>query len=523
MTPRMITLPIGGFTLRDLRNQHDYFDTTHINADLKGHTVRGGVATLVAQGYGLIVSVGSTAILARLLIPADFGLVAMVTALTGILAMFKDAGLSMATVQQDQITHDQVSVLFWVNVALGIGLAIIVAALSPGVAWFYNEPKLLQITLVVAGLFAFDGFAVQHQALLRRQMRFKSLAKIQVLSSTLALIATIAAALMGAGYWALLVQLSVAQLFSVLLSWVYCRWVPGGIKRRVGARAMLTFGGYLTGFSFINYFARNGDNILIGKVWGSDQLGVYSRAYSLLLFPLQQINGPISAVAIPALSRLQNNPEEFLVFFRKVLSIISFIAFPIIAWMIVCRREIILIVLGPQWEDAIPIFGALAISAFAHPIGNISGILYIVLGRTRRMFNWGLIGCSWIILSFFIGLPYGPIGVAMAYSIAILLMIIPQIIYAVSGTFVNLHDFYIGIIYPLVSTLFALVVALLVRSLFLTGVSLLFNFAITSVSIAFSYLFFSHIFSPNLLQQVFSIFFKKYKIEQKGECDGHNI
>lgn len=470
--------------------------------------MRGGVATLGAQGYGLILSMGSTAILARLLTPADFGLVAMVTALTGILAMFKDAGLSMATVQQDQITHDQVSVLFWINVALSFGLALIVAALSPGVAWFYGEPKLLPITLTVAGLFVFDGLAVQHQALLRRQMRFSALARIQVLSTTLALIATIVAALMGAGYWALLVQISVSQLCGVLLSWVYCRWLPGAIKRGVGARSMLKFGGYLTGFNFINYFARNGDNILIGKVWGSDQLGMYAKAYSLLLFPLQQINGPISAVAIPALSRLQNNPEEFRSFFRKVLSITSFIVFPLTAWMIVCRREIILIVLGQQWEGTIPIFGVLAISAFAQPIGNITGVLYVALGKAKRMFKWGVISSAWLVFSFIVGMPYGAIGVASAYSAAIMIMIFPLIMYSISNTFLRFVDFYEGVKYPFISTFVVYVVAEFVRFFYLKNFSLWINFGVSSAVMFFMYTSISYVLNRELLKQAFQVFLR---------------
>ena len=207
--------------------RQDFFDTKDLHADLKGHTVRGGAVTLSAQGFGLILSLGAIAILARLLTPADFGLVAMVMALTGILAIFKDAGLSMATVQQDQITHEQVSTLFWTNVALSFFLVLAVASLAPVVTWFYGDPRLFSITLVVALLFVFDGLTAQHQALLRRQMLFGALAKIQIIASSLALIAAITTALMGAGYWALLVQIAVSQLSTTVLSWRYCQWIPG--------------------------------------------------------------------------------------------------------------------------------------------------------------------------------------------------------------------------------------------------------------------------------------------------------
>ena len=433
----------------------------------------------------------------------------MVTALTGILAMFKDAGLSMATVQQDTVTHEQVSALFWVNVALALALMLALAALAPLVAWFYGEPRLLSITLFVAGLFIFDGLAVQHQALMRRQMRFGSLARIQIISTSLALVAAIASAIMGIGYWALLVQLAVSQLSGTFLSWGYCRWIPGRPKRAAGSRSMLKFGGYLTGFNFVNYFARNADNILIGKVWGSGELGLYSKAYNLLLFPLQQINGPISAVATPVLCRLQNDPDGFRDFFRKTLSAITFLTFPLIAWMIICRRDIVLLALGPQWEPAVPIFGALAISAFFQPLGNITGVLYVALGRTRRMLKWGLMSGLWLVFSIIVGLPFGAIGVALAYSAAIALMIIPLILYATSGTFLHIRDFYVAIKYPFFSTALITVVGVLVQLCFTENAGSWLRLGVTTISMFSAYALTSRKLNPQLLRQSLTILFKQ--------------
>jgi O-antigen/teichoic acid export membrane protein len=314
---------------------------------------------------------------------------------------------------------------------------------------------------------------------------------------------------MGAGYWALLVQLAVSQLSGTALTWINCRWIPGRPKRGVGARPMLKFGGYLTGFSFVNYFARNADNILIGKVWGSSELGLYAKAYGLLLLPLQQVNGPISAVAIPALSRLQNDPEGFREFFRKVLSVITFVTFPLIAWMIVCRQEIVLLILGPQWEGAIRIFGILAISAFFQPIGNITGILYVTLGRTKRMFKWGLMSSSWLVLSFLVGLPYGAIGVALAYSIAMALMTLPLIMYAISGTFLRLKDYYDGIKYSLLSTALIASIGVLVQFSLANDVSSWLSLGVTSAAMLFAYVATSYKLNKELLLQSLQILLKK--------------
>ena len=492
------------------RRPPNRFDTSHLQADLKGHTVRGGIKTFGAQGFGFILNVASVAILARLLTPYDFGLVAMVTAVTGLLAMFKDAGLSMATVQQDTVTHEQVSTLFWVNVGLSLVLMLIVAAVSPWVAAFYHEPKLQLITLAIACMFIFDGLAVQHQALLRRQMQFGKLAKIQIISSVLGITAAISAALMGAGYWALIVQTAVAQSTSAALTWGYARWLPGRPQRGVGTGNMLKFGGYLTGFSFVNYFARNADNVLIGNAWGSNALGLYTKAYSLLLMPLQQINGPITAVAIPALSRLQNDPEQFRAFFIKVLGIICFVTFPLIAWMIICRKEIILLFLGPQWDGAIPIFAVLALSAFFQPIGNITGTLYIALGRTKRMFKWGLMGCSWLVFSFFVGLPYGAIGVATSYSVAMALMIFPLIWYAIQGTAIRFYDFYLAVKIPIVATLLISIIGFII-SIALKHSLLWINLVVTSTVMMISYALITYKTNQKLALFVYSVIKTKGK------------
>lgn len=489
-------------------SKQNHFDTSHLHADLKRHTVRSGIFTLSAQGCSFFLNLISTAILARLLTPSDFGLVAMVTALTGLLAMFKDAGLSMATVQKDTVTHEQVSTLFWINVALSLLFMLIILALSPFVAGFYHEPKLQPITLAIAGMFVFDGLAVQHQALLYRQMRFGVLAKIQIMSMILALAAAIAAAVIGMGYWALILQLAVNQLVSAVLTWLYCRWIPSLPRRGTGTRSMLKFGGYLTGFNFVNYFARNADNMLIGYAWGSNALGLYAKAYSLLLMPLSQINGPITATATPALSRLQDDPEQFRLFFVKTLRTITFVTFPLIAWMIVCRREIVLLFLGPQWEGAVPIFSVLAISAFFQPIGNITGVLYTSLGRTKRMFKWGLMGCSWLLLSFLVGLPFGAIGVAWAYSIAMILMMYPLMRYATAGTCIELQHFLAGIKHSLFATLAMAGLGVPVHYFFLDK-PLWLTFTLTSCLMALSYVCVWHKLNPELLRHARSLVLKR--------------
>ena len=144
------------------------FETDHLRAGLEGRSVRGGVLTLTSQGAQFLIQTLATVVLARLLVPADFGLVAMVTAVTGLAATFADLGLSEATIQRKEISHGQISILFWINVAIGVGLMLLTAALAPALAWFYGEPRLKNITLLLSLTFLISGLRVQHDALLNK-------------------------------------------------------------------------------------------------------------------------------------------------------------------------------------------------------------------------------------------------------------------------------------------------------------------------------------------------------------------
>ncbi len=397
--------------------QDNFFDTEHLKADLKGRSVRGGAVTMAAQGAQFFLHLGSTVVLARLLTPQDYGLIGMVTAVTGFVAMFKDLGLSMATVQKSEINHGQISTLFWINVLLSFGVMLVTAALAPAIAWFYGEPRLTWITLALASAFIFGGLTVQHQALLRRNMRFGALAFIQIASMLAGIITAIIAAWCGLRYWALVLMQVAAAITNAIAVWVACPWCPGLPVRRSDVRKMLAFGGHLTGFSFLNYFARNLDNVLIGKVWGAQPLGFYSKAYGLLMFPLAQINTPVSAVAIPALSRLQDEEERYRNYYLKAISLIAFVTMPLVMFLIVMSSEVIHVLLGPQWSPVSRIFVFLGISALGQPIANTAGWLYISQGRTRDMFTWGMIGSSIIVAAIVAGLPWGAVGVAASYTI----------------------------------------------------------------------------------------------------------
>jgi O-antigen/teichoic acid export membrane protein/glycosyltransferase involved in cell wall biosynthesis len=427
---------------------HDkHFRTDHLLANLKSRTVSGGLVTLTSQGIQFALVLGSTMIMARLLTPRDFGLVAMVSTLTGFLGIFKDAGLSVATVQRDGITHAQVSNLFWVNVAVSGLISVLVAASAPLIAWFYREPLLVGITLALSSIFLLAGLAVQHTALLSRQMRFKAIAVIQVSSALAGTLVGVGMAWLNYGYWSLVGLNLTTSTVALVLTWSASRWRPQFFKPRSGTRSLLNLGVNLTAGTFIYTLAFRLDGLLIGRFWGAVPLGLYTRASAMLSRPLYQFIAPIEAVVIPAFSRLQTQPDRyrqnFIPLYEGMALGSSFFAGIFFA----LAHPLTLIVLGPRWEKAAVIFAALSFAALQTPLSQCATWLINSQGRGKDSFFASWVNAIIVVISFIIGLPFGAAGVAIAYSAGALLVQVPAYYWIVgrSGP-VRTRDLWIGFI-----------------------------------------------------------------------------
>ena len=422
------------------KNDQQYFRTDHLKHDLKNLSVRGGAITIAAQACKFILQMGSTVVLARLLAPEDFGLIGMVAVVIGFAGLFKDLGLSTATIQKSEIDGEQVSTLFWINFAISCATAVVVALLSPVVAWFYGEPRLTWITLALTSSFIFGGLTVQHQALLRRQMNFVSLAKIEVISMSIAVVSAVVSAWYGVGYWALVIVQLVIAATNAIGVWIACSWRPGFPVQSSRIGSMLAFGGNLTGFNIVNFFSRNLDNVLIGQYWGSQELGLYTQAYRLVLLPIVQINSPISSVALPALSSLQAEPQKYCKYYYKAILLISSFGMPMIGFLFASADSVILTLLGKQWLDAVPIFRFLMPAAFNATIGVGMGWVYQSLGRVDRQLRWGVVSSIINIILFAIGVRWGAIGVAAAYGLSRPFFLVAGFIYCYKGTPLRLTE-----------------------------------------------------------------------------------
>lgn len=435
----------------------DPFSTEHLQADLKGRSVRGGLLTITSQGTQFVIASVSTIVLARLLTPADFGLVAMVVAVTGLGQAFGDLGLSEATIQSEQITQNQVSTLFWINLAIGLGLTAITAALAPILAWFYKEPPVREITFVLSLTFLVCGLRVQHEALLRRQMRFSALAVRDIASLTLGVALAVTLALRGAGYWALVAQPLTTNVSQMVLSWLMVKWMPGRPRRDSNVRSMIAFGGNVAASYVILTVIRSADNALVGWYWGAGPLGLYSRAYNLLMLPVRQLSAPAGSVVVPAFSRIQSDRERFARYYLRTMNLIVWIAGPVFGFLFVAAGPVIALVLGAQWRAATPVFQLLAISAVGQLLLESAIWLFVSQGHSDRLLKSLLVVCPVVVASFAIGLPFGIKGVALSGSL-VLVAVLPWILkYAFRGTSLTLRDLGRAILYPISVSLAAII------------------------------------------------------------------
>jgi O-antigen/teichoic acid export membrane protein len=393
-----------------------------------------------AEGLSYALRVASIIVLARWLAPEDFGLIGMVTALTMFAERFKDLGLDTATVQRERITHGQVSTLFWINLGIGAAITAVIVASAPLIAWFYGEPRLSSIAIVLAGTFLFSGAAIQHQALLRRQMRFGDLALISVVSAAVAFIVGTVLAWYEMGYWALVWREVIRTAAIAAVAWMLCTWRPGLPRRSAAIGPMVQMGGNVTGFNIVYFLSRSLDQIAIGKVWGAEPLGFYRQSHGLLMLPINLLHFPVDYVALPALSALNGQPERYRKYYREITSVLAFFCMPMLMYLAIYSEVIIVFLLGEKWRPAAPIFSVMAFAGFVWPISGPSGAVMLSSNKSRRYFWVGFANAVTFSVAVLIGVWWGPVGVATAYTVSTYLTLVPFLMIAFHDTPVGIRD-----------------------------------------------------------------------------------
>ena len=403
---------------------------------------------MVAQGSQFVFQIAGTVILARLLTPTDFGLVAMVSVIVAFGKLLRDAGLSTAVVQRQTITQGQCSTLFWANVGLSLLLGGCVALAAPAIARFYDQPELTLLVIGLAIPLAIGGLATQHSALLRRNMMFGAMALAQVGHQAAYFVGAVILALLGFGYWSLAGASFFSALADVLLTFFTCRWLPSWPKRGTGAVSLMRFGGDVLGFNVLNYFSTNADNILVGRFLGPNPLGLYSRAYNFFALPMVQVRNPIARVGLPALRLLVDEPGRYRKYFAKIVNIVATLSFPMGMICVVEGAFLIEVLLGDQWVGATPVFRILGAAMMIQPAVATLGLVQLSFGESRRYLVWGCVTAVVYVASFAAGLPWGIAGVAGVYALANYLLLLPSAAYCLARSPVQVRVFLGALVVP---------------------------------------------------------------------------
>lgn len=389
------------------------------NPDIGRHASRGATFTVGAQLVRLVIQLAGIVVLARLLSPADYGYLTMVVAIIGVAELFRDFGLSFAAIQAKTLTHQQQSNLFFINTGIGALASVVTACLAPLIAELYGEPQLVPIVLALSVTFLINGVTTQFRAKAARDLKLAALAVTETIAPLMGLVIAIGIAVAQGGYWSLVAQQIVTALATLAGSIVIAKWWPSRYRRGAGVRSLLGFGGSVFTSQVITYVSRNVDSVIVGAFFGPNQLGIYNRAFQLLLLPLNQLNAPANRVAMPVLSRLQDDPRrfrDFLLTGQTLLLHLIMVTFAV-AWLV--ADPLVPLLLGDQWTGVIDIFRILAIAGCFQAAGFATYWCFLALGLSKRLLFWSLTTRPFMIAAIAFGAAVGGVeGVAWAYTIA---------------------------------------------------------------------------------------------------------
>ncbi len=398
--------------------------------ELRHLAVRGAAASVSAQGFGLALQVVGTVVLARLLTPADFGVVAMVTTFILLLMSCGSSGFNEAIIQTEGMNQIQASNLFWITCTIGLIVTVGFAGAGSLLARFYRNPLVAHVAVALSVAIFIAATSATHLALLRRAMRFGAVSANDVVGRAVYTGVPILLALRGWGYWALVAGIVAQGLSTTLGAWWLCRWIPSLPRRRVGTRAILSFAAKVYGRFSLNYFTRNFDNLLVGWQFNAAALGFYKRAYDLFALSASQLTVPLHNVALAALSQLNQDPVRFRRYLVNSLGIVGFVGMAVGADLTLVGKDVVRLVLGPKWAESARIFELFGPGIGVMLLYSTVGWIHLSIGKPGRWLRWTLVETVSTILLFVLALPWGPAGIAVAWSVSFWILLIPAFWYA---------------------------------------------------------------------------------------------
>ena len=385
---------------------------------VKKASIRGagvGLATIVLQ---VVLQMISVVVLARLLTPEDFGLVAMAMTFVSIMLIVADWGLIMASTQRRHIDQDQLTTLFWINVGGGMILAILVIASSYLLVLIFSEPRLVGVAVVLSLKLVAIGIGAQHEAIIRRQLRYGTLHAINLISHAVGFAGGVAAALVGMGFWALVGQLVIVQVSRTVLLWTTTRWKPARPRWASDVRPFLKYGISLAPADVLFSLSLVVDGMLIGAAAGPSELGLYRKANSIVNMPIDYLKRALGRMVPSSLSRLQDDGQAFSSFFNHAFAMLSLAGCAVVGLVATEAPAVVNVLLGDQWLSAIPLVRWLALRGLVSTMGVATLWILVPRGDMKKLLTLRALRLCIIIVGVLVGWRWGTVGVAAGYSLA---------------------------------------------------------------------------------------------------------
>lgn len=397
---------------------------------LRRLTVRGAGATLFAGGATLGIQIAATVVLARILVPADFGVVAMATTFSLLLANFGYNGLTEAIVQREEMNHALASTLFWINAGVGLLLTAAFASAGSLLAHFYHNPLVAPVAAGISLMICATSLSTVHLALLKRAMSFSAISVNDICARFVSVAVSILLGLKGWGHWALVVGAVIQPISAGIGGLILCQWMPGYPRRVPGVGQVLKFSLNTYGYFGTNYASRNTDNLLVGWRFDAQSLGFYKKAYDLFNLWVSQFVASLAIVVVAGLSRVVNDVERYRRYLLDALSTMAFVGMALGACLTMIGNDLIFVLLGPKWGPAGRIFTFFGPGIGISILYTTNGWIHLSVGRPDRWFKWAIIEFFVTCSAFLVCLHWGPDGIAAAWSASLWLLSLPGIWYA---------------------------------------------------------------------------------------------
>ena len=430
-------------------------------ADLSGRSEKGlgvkatrgvfwvGGGQFMRQAIQVVTSV----VLARLLLPQDFGLLGMAVVFVGLSQLLADFGIGAAIVQAQETSDAALSSSFWLNLLVGVILIAAVGLAAPWIADFYGEPRVEILARVLSLTLLMSSVMVVPRAILYKSLDLKGVVKSQVIGSIVGSAAAVSLAWIGWGVWSLILQPVIGSAVTVFLTFLYSGWRPKFIYSWPSVKDLAYFSMPVLGSDLVNYANRNSDSLIIGKVLGSQLLGYYSLAYQIMLYPMTQVSSVVVRILFPTLSKVQEDPDRFSSAYLKSVAAIALVTFPMMTGLFVLAEDFVLAVFGEKWLPMTDVLRILSWVGLLQSINVTAGTIYLSTGKPKFSFYVAALSAPVLIGAFLIGVHWGLVGVSLAYAIACLVVTGANLSWALHVAAIPLSSLFDALVRPFAASL----------------------------------------------------------------------